>query len=148
VYHVSQDLPIEQARALVHDAEARFRERARVQLAAFVAALDPPVVAAGMAAATAKPAPPLEKILKVHPLVHAAEGELYRRVFSEASAAIGFPPPRMPADALGRKIADALGLTPEKVAARLAEMGKASGRPWTADQKNASLAAWYALIVA
>ena len=145
VFHVGQDLPIEEARALVRGAETRFAERARVELAAFVARLDVPVVAAGMAAANAKLLPPLESILKSHALVHAAEGELYRRVFADASAAIGASPTRVPADALARSIAATLGVTPARVAARLAEMGKASGRPWAADQKQAALAAWFAL---
>jgi hypothetical protein len=148
VFHAGQELPIEEARARVRDSEIRFTERARVQLAAIVAGLDARVVAAGMAAPAARTLPPLEAILKAHPLVHAAEGELYRRVFGEAAAALGVRPARVPADALAERAAAALGLTPGKVAARLAAMGKASGRPWAADQKQATLAAWLALATA
>jgi hypothetical protein len=32
-----------------------------------------------------------------------------------------------------------------RVASALAELGKASGRPWTRDQKEAALAAWLAI---
>ena len=145
VFHVGQDLPIEEARALVRGAETRFADRARAELAAFVGRLNVPVVAAGMAAASAKLLPPLESILKSHALVHAAEGELYRGIFAAASAAIGALPTRVPADALGRSIAAKLGVTAARITARLAEMGKASGRPWAADQKQAALAAWFAL---
>src|SRR5262245_10443001 len=81
VYHVSQELPLEQARALLRDAEQRFTELARAELAAFAARLDATLVATAMVAPEEKKLPPLETILKAHPLLHAAEGELYRRVF-------------------------------------------------------------------
>lgn len=98
-----------------------------------------------MVAPAGKPLPPIETILKRHPLVHAAEGELYRRVFSEAGAALGFRPTRLPANALARSAATAAGLTPAKLTAQLAAMGKASEKPWAADQKQATLVAWLAL---
>ena len=146
VFHMGQELPLDEARALIRDSEARFTERARDQLAAFVAQLGARVVAAGMVAGPLKALPPVESILKAHPLVHAAEGELYRRVFSAAAAARGAVPERMAADALAGRAAAAAGLTPAKLAARLAAMGKASGKPWAADQKQAALAAWIALV--
>jgi hypothetical protein len=148
VFHAAQELPAREARALVERGEARFTERARTALAAFEAGLDAEVIAAGMAAAAEKKLPPLESILRSHPLVHAAEGELYRRVFAAASAALGAPAARVPADGLPRRIAAAASLTPAKVTAHLAEMGKASGKPWAADQKQAALAAWLALVTA
>jgi hypothetical protein len=36
-------------------------------------------------------------------------------------------------------------MTRAKVEARLAAMGKASGRPWAAEQKQSALAAWLVL---
>jgi len=148
VFHAGQELPIEEARALVRDAEARFVERARAGLAALAGRLDGEVVAAGLVAGAPKQLPPLESILRSHPLVHAAEGELYRRVFSAAAAALGFRPARVPADALAGRAAAALALTPADLAARLAALGKASGKPWAADQKQATLVAWLALATA
>ena len=148
VFHVGQQLPLEAARVLAHDAEVRFSELARSELAAFTGRLDARLVAAGMVAAEPKPLPPLEAILKSHALVHAAEGELYRRVFATAAAALGVEPQRVPADALARQTGAALGLPPSKLAARLATMGKASGKPWAADQKQAALVAWLALATA
>jgi hypothetical protein len=51
----------------------------------------------------------------------------------------------VPANALAGRAAVAAGLTPARLTARLAAMGKASGKPWAADQKQATLAAWIAL---
>src|SRR5262249_49978396 len=95
VFHVAQEMPIEKARAFVRDSESRFVERARGELGTFAARLGAKVVAAGMVAPPVKTLPPFEAILKAHPLLHAAEGELYRRVFSEASAALGARPARV-----------------------------------------------------
>jgi hypothetical protein len=146
VFHVGQKLPIEEARALVSEAEARFVKQARAELAAFAGNLDAQVVAAAVVWGGPKPLPPLETILKAHPLVHAAEAELYRRVFAEAGEAVlGVTPQRPPGSELLARAASALRLTEATLAERLAVMGKASGRPWTVDQREAALAAWLAL---
>lgn len=145
VYHVGQEMQVERARAFLRDAEVRFVERASAELRALTTRLEARVVAAAMVAPPARSLPALERILKSHPLVHAAEGELYRRVFAEAGAALGVRPVRVSSDQLAATAADALGLTPAGLAARLATIGKASGRPWAADQKQAALGAWLAL---
>ena len=59
--------------------------------------------------------------------------------------AVAVAPVRVAEKELAGRVAAAAGLKPAAVDARLAEMGKASGRPWTADQKQAALAAWLAL---
>jgi hypothetical protein len=145
VFHMAQEMPLDEARAFVRDSEARFVERASADLAAFTAGLGAKIVTAGMVAAAARTLPPIEKVLQAHPLLHAAEGELYRRVFMEAGAAVGPRPRRVPADTLPRKVASATGLPPARVAAHLAAMGKAAGKPWAADQKQAALVAWLTL---
>jgi hypothetical protein len=145
VFHTGQELPLEQAQALVREAEVRFAEKAHAELGAFLAGLGARVVAAAMAAPAVKSLPDVATILRSHALVHAAEGELYRRVFAAAAAAEGPLPARVAAEELGRRTAAAAGLTPAKVTARLAAMGKAAGRPWTVHEKEAALAAWLAL---
>jgi hypothetical protein len=144
VFHKGQELSLAAAAALVRDGELRFTATARTELAALVARLGVQVAGACIVAAAPKPLPPLDAILKSHALVHAAEGELYRRVFAEACTALAAGPARVPGDALSRAVADAARLAPARVAAHLAAMGKASGRPWAADQKRAALAAWLA----
>lgn len=145
VFHSAQKLPLEKARTFVEESEDRFVERARTALGAFIAGLDAKIVATAMAAPARKSLPPFASILKAHPLLHAAEGELYRRVFTEGAAAVGPRPDRIGPDTLAKSTASALGLAPATLAAQLATMGKAAGRPWAADQKQAALAAWLAL---
>jgi len=148
VFHVAQNYPTERAQALVRERETLFTERALAELRAFKAQFDLRVVGAGMAAPPVKRLPPIESILKTHPLLHAAEGELYRRVYAEACAKLRARPTRDPVEVLTKIICDALGLKPAAFAKRLDAIGKASGKPWAADQKEATLAAWCALVKA
>jgi hypothetical protein len=144
VFHAVEEMPIAKARARVASSEARFTQLAHEELATFVKKLGGNVAAVRLAAPAAKPLPALEKIVKAHPLVHAAEIELYRRVFSGACEALKLSPKRV--DGAAASVASALGWTPARVAKHLAAMGKASGRPWAAEQKEAALAAWAALV--
>ena len=145
VFHAAEELPLAAARKLVTSAEARFAKKATRGLREFVDTLDGEIVVAAMAAKPEKPAPPLESTLKAHTLIHAAEGELYRRVYAAAASELGFEVARISPDAVTEEIASALELAPASVTARLAAIGKASGKPWAADQKKAALAAWWAL---
>jgi hypothetical protein len=147
IFHVAQEKPFATAGGFLRDAEHAFVTRAREELARIIGS-DMEIVGAVLAAPLPKKLPPLESILKSHPLVHAAEGELYRRVFAEACSALGAQPQRVPAEELASRVGKAVGLSPTKVAAHLAAMGKASGKPWAAEQKEAALAAWLALATA
>ncbi|MGH7899024.1 MAG: hypothetical protein ACREQQ_13800, partial [Candidatus Binatia bacterium] len=62
--------------------------------------------------------------------------------------ALGVRPSRVPRDALAERAAAAVGITLARLSERLAAMGKASGKPWAADQKEAALVAWLALATA
>jgi len=91
---------------------------------------------AAIVSGSGKPLPPLETVLRSHPLVHTAEGELYRDAIARACEAKGIPVQRIPAKAL---TADAAVLS------RLDAAGKVSGKPWTKEQRECALAAWLAL---
>lgn len=145
VFHTAEAQPLAAARKLVASAEVHFVKKAARGLRALVDTLDGEIVAAAMTAKAAKPAPPLESILKAHTLIHAAEGELYRRVYTSAASELGFVVERISPDTVTAEVASALELSPAAAISRLAAMGKASGKPWAADQKAAALAAWWAL---
>ncbi len=148
VYHVGQGLPFAKAEAFILSSERTFEATARASIAAIAAelrglGLEP--IASAVVAGGAKPLPPLEAILRSHALVHAAEGELYRRVLARASAACSIPATFVPAKDLPARAARAAGIPERRIASKLAEIGKASGKPWARDQKDAALAAWIAL---
>jgi hypothetical protein len=148
VYHVGQRLPVDEAEALVRSSEQRFVAAARDSIAALAAelrarGLEP--CAAAILAGGARPLPPLAAILRSHALVHAAEGALYRRVLAAASEACAIPATFVPLKDLPSRVAARARLPERQVASVLAEIGKASGRPWARDQKDAALAAWAVL---
>jgi hypothetical protein len=148
VYHVARELPLARAQALVRSSEERFERIAREALAALAdelraAGLEP--VASAVLAGAERPLPPLEAVLRSHAQVHAAEGQLYRRAVVRASEACRIPARLVPARELFALAARALGTTAAGLAPRLAALGRASGRPWARDQKDAALAAWIAL---
>ncbi len=148
VYHKGQELPLTQAEALIRSSEERFERTARealVDLAAELRAAGCEPVASGLVSGDGKALPRLPSILRSHALVHAAEGELYRRVLLRASEACRIPSLPIPAKEIEARAAAALGIAPARLPARLAALGKPSGRPWARDQKESALAAWIAL---
>jgi len=85
--------------------------------------------------------PELSKILASHPLIHTAEGEFFRQVFWKAAERLeipvgGFRERDLEQQAL-RVFGDAAGPANQMIAG----LGRVVGPPWTADQKNATLAA-------
>ena len=148
VYHKSQELPVAQAEALIRASEAKFERIARealVDLAAELRAAGCEPVAIGVVSGDGRTPPPLASILKSHALVHAAEGELYRQVLLRAGEACRIPALPIPAKEIEARAAGALGIALARLPARLAVLGRATGRPWARDQKESALAAWVAL---
>lgn len=139
-FHQAAGLDGTTAAGLVEEATAAAREKAGAEVDRLVHALavaGHEVTAAGVVATAGSVLEdlPLAAILAAHARLHAAEGELYRDVLIDAAQARGLAvmllPPRQAA-ATGR---DLLG------AARLAEIGKRLGAPWTRDHKDATVAA-------
>jgi hypothetical protein len=85
------------------------------------------------------------KILAAHTLLHSAEGELYRDVLSEAAAAAGLRVVRFLNKEVRSEAAAAAGWPLQTFEAKLGEIGKMVGSPWTKDEKDATAAAWLAL---
>jgi hypothetical protein len=110
------------------DAERRIRDVARVAHERAEAALRE-LCARHAVAIVAVPRPkralpPLAEILRSHPLLHTAEGELYRRAVEDAGRAVGLEV-----------------VTPAPVAPELEKPGP----PWAKDQRDAAALAWGAL---
>jgi len=147
VYHAGQGIPLAHAEALVHASAERFEHAARAGISALCAELRAGGIEPARAGVVggARALPTLEAVLRSHALVHAAEGELFRTVVARACAACGLRAELVPPKDLLSRAASALGLGEDRVLSRLAALGKASGRPWAQDQKEAALVAWVAL---
>jgi hypothetical protein len=86
------------------------------------------------------------KIGSTHIRAHAAEGVLFRAVLEIAADASKVRRITFDQKNIVETAALELKLSPEKLRARLAEMGRAAGSPWRADEKAAAAAAWVALV--
>jgi hypothetical protein len=128
-YHASVGLEIGEARQLIANCEARAASLAIAALRGIVAdvrALGHDVTCCGLLLASGRPLPPLESILASHPLLHTAEGELFREALREAARACGLPLTTIKEREL--KIEGLAAIEPP-------------GPPWRQDQKFAALAA-------
>jgi hypothetical protein len=123
VFHAAAERPT-QAEQMIANAGRIAAERASAALRELIAELASHSLVVALPPSK-KLLPPLEKILKAHPLIHSAEAELYRSAVAEAAEAVG----------LRVRTLDK-GPTPD--------VGKMSP-PWGKDQKDAAALAWAAL---
>ena len=149
VYHVGheQGLTSDQARPMIENARRESVVRAKKAIAAIAESVAGrcSLERAAVLAGGGRPLPDLDAILRSHPLVHAAEGELYRDALADACESLGYRVLRVAAKGLAARAPDLLGLADGAVTAKLASAGAASGRPWAAEQRECALAAWIAL---
>ena len=122
VFHAAAERP-NSAELITGRALATAQDRAEAALAELIAEL------AGFALLVALPPektlPPMAAILASHPLLHRAEGALFRSAIAQAAAARGLP------------VATPASPLPPA-------LGK-PGPPWGKDQKDAAALAWAAL---
>jgi hypothetical protein len=100
----------------------------------------------GLLASSARPLPELPRILASHALIHTADGELFREALLEACQRCALPTLTIKESELLERACQAMHLSAEKLAERLAEVGRAQGPPWTKDEKFATLAAGLSLL--
>jgi hypothetical protein len=148
VYHRARELSLDEAGRLVRSVTEATRRTARSAVAALVAetaARGYRLGSTGLVQGNGRLPPTLEAILRSHPMVHTAEGELFRQALADASAASGLAVSGVPARDLYVCAAAVLGGSEDGVRDRLAALGKRAGRPWGQDQKESALVAWLAL---
>jgi hypothetical protein len=102
-------------------------------------------VGCGLLLASGRALPGLEAILASHPLVHTAEGELFRGAIAHASGRANLPVTAVREKEIWDRGAAALDVPADVLRRRLDDMGRPLGPPWAQDQKLAALAAWLAL---
>ncbi len=91
--------------------------------------------------ASGRPLPSLAKILASHPLIHTAEGDLFRNVISQACEQLKIPVTAIPERELDERARTAFGKAASRVQRMIASLGSSIGPPWTKDHKSAALAA-------
>ncbi len=147
VYHAARQLDLENAGRLVDQVGLVARTAAESQLRRTVAELEAAgyeIVGTAVAAPRELPAD-LSQILGSHPLVHTAEGQLFREALATATELLGLPVTRFVQHELYDEAAVHIGTSDASLSAQLTGLGRALGPPWQRDQKEAAAAAWLAL---
>jgi hypothetical protein len=131
-YHAAVGLPLPEAERLVQ----RWAEEALASVEACFAELmqGRQVLAVGIAAVV-RPVPALDAVLRSHPLLHLAEGQLAREAVAEAATRAGLPVHYL----------DPKGRHDPAAVERTVELGRTAGPPWRKEHRMAALAALAAL---
>jgi hypothetical protein len=144
-YHAVADLPPDEAEALVAAVDLSIAERSDQALQAIGDAVgDHALVAVGVVGSS-REIPGVATVLASHALMHAAEGEQYRRGMAAAAAELGLRALRTDPRQLVAEVADTLGWSPERLADECAQVRATLGPPWQKDHKDAAAAALVAL---
>jgi hypothetical protein len=86
-----------------------------------------------------------QSLRNAHVRAHALEGQLFRDVLESAAAACGLPCLAMIEREAYDRAAPSLGLASAQLKRAVGELGAGVVKPWTAEEKTATLAAWVAL---
>jgi hypothetical protein len=147
-YHTAEKLPLEEARKFVAGVEKESQELAYRALRGLRSDLQKQGIELARCAlllASGKTLPSFEKILASHPLIHTADGELFREALSCAGKRCGLETAGIKERELLECAKQALRVQPAVLQRHLTEIGKPFGSPWSQDEKFAALAAWLTL---
>ena len=147
-YHAAEGLNLQDAETLINACTERSLELATE--AVDVAIRDAKqkgyqVSTSGILAGSGRAVPALNKILASHPLLHTAEGELFRNAITLACGNHRLSVVAVKEKELMSRAQSELRISGELIERHLQRMGKAIGTPWRQDEKLASVVAWMAL---
>jgi len=147
-YHAAAELELKEAEKLIRHYMAKTKLLARRGLRAIIADLRKKgyeVRGCGVLQGSGRPLPNLEKVLASHPLLHTAEGVLFRDVLAGAGEHCKISVNGVRERELFLQGTAKLRIAADELGRRLTEMGKPLGPPWAQDEKYAALVAWLAL---
>jgi hypothetical protein len=147
-YHEAAELPAADASRLVRHAAAGARRAACFSLRAILEQLrgmNVAVKAAGIPTGSTVVPADLSRILGAHPLIHAAEGEMFSKAVAAACRECGLLVVTARERDLWSRAAEIFGLEAAAFRQSLDDLRPSVGPPWSADQKTATAAALLAL---
>ncbi len=147
-FHAAEGWELTKAADYLERCTARSRELARQAFRSVISDLKKrgyKVAGCGVLLGSSKTLPPLASILAAHPLIHTAEGQLFREVIIHAGRRSRLPVTGVKERELFPQAAARLRLPARTLQNRIAALGQDLGPPWTQDQKLAALVAWLAL---
>ena len=147
-YHHARDIGTEKAERFLSEYAAYCESSAQAELDRILFAFRSrgyQVTAGGLVLASARALPPLPKILSAHPLIHTAEGQLFRDIVCRACEAAGIPVLGIEEKQLAVNLEECFGKDTGRIRRALKKSGKSLGSPWNSDHKQAALAGCLAL---
>lgn len=136
VYHLAREAASPgAAEKQIAAAVASATRNARARISAIRKQLAAEIVACGVVLGNSRDLPPLEAILRSHPMIHTAEGVLFRNALLDAARAEGLRAAGFPAAELAK----------HALRARIEALGREVGAPWNQDYRASALAAVLAL---
>jgi len=147
-YHTAAKAPLEEGRAFINQVKSEAQQLARRtlrQVQTRLAPADYRLTHCGLLLGSGRVLPSLEKILSAHPLIHTADGELFREALTRACTRCGLQLLCTKEKELVREAGESFRLKEPLLMRRVTELGKPIGAPWSQDEKYATLVAWLAL---
>jgi|SRR6185437_2089369 len=146
-YHHARELGIEQAEKFLSEYVALCESAAQAELARIISALghNYELAGAGLVLASARPLPSLPQILSAHPLIHTAEGHLFREVIRRSCSVAAIPVTGISEKQLGSHLEECFGKNAGRMKQSIERSGRSLGPPWNSDHKQAATAAAIAL---
>jgi len=142
-YHFAETLSLEEAERHIQKCAAaskRLALKAIREMLDAVGARNYRVLGCAMLLASGRALPSLQKILASHALIHAAEGELFRKAVREACEHCRIPVVGIHERELGERANATFGKATARLRQHISSLGKTVGSPWTQDEKTAALA--------
>jgi hypothetical protein len=142
-YHFAETLPLEEAERHLQKCAAvseRLALTAMREMLEAVNARNYRIVGCAILLASGRALPALPSILASHALVHAAEGEFFRKVAREACERCGIPVVGFRERELDERASATFGNAGIGVRQRISDLRSIVGSPWTQDEKTAALA--------
>jgi hypothetical protein len=148
-YHTASRRPATEAGAFIARSQAEARDLAYQSIHSVQTDLEKQGYAlahCGLLLASGRPLPELAQVLASHPLIHTADGELFREALLHACKQCGFAVFTAKESELLATASHALHQQPDQLARRLTHLGDSLGPPWAQDEKFAALVAWLSLL--
>jgi len=148
-YHAAENLSAAKAQALVSrslETAQRLAHEALLSAVKDRRAAGQEIAGAGLLLGSGRPLPTeLAAILQSHPLIHTAEGVMYREALRLGCERVGVAVQGLREREVDATACKRFELSPLALRARVTALGKPLGPPWSQDEKLASLAAWLVL---
>jgi hypothetical protein len=148
VYHGAAELPLSRAAALVKRVRDASQKAARHAIQDVLRDLDSrgaKVSICGVLSGSTPVPDDLSRILRSHPLIHAAEGALFQQAIVSGGESCGLAVTTVCEREVWSRAASAWGRAEPELRKEIDALRKSVGAPWSADHKSAAAMALLAL---